>query len=115
MSLHKTTINNFMHLLITQPLLFSEKDKLELHQLIDIQSDDIKSLSNAISNWCSNHHQIDDILADLEEQHPKSKAPGLDKANSNIPEYQTDKRTLLNNIQQSSPSPKNSEKKTGNT
>jgi hypothetical protein len=115
MSLHKTTINNFIYLLTTQPLLFSEQDKLELHQLIANQSDDIKSLSNAILNWCSNHHQIDDALADLEEPHPKSKAPGIDKANSNIPEYQTDKRTLLNVIQQSSSAHKNSEQKTGNT
>ncbi len=115
MSLYKTTINNFIHLLITQSLLFSEQDKLELDQLIANQPDDIKSLSNAISNWCSTHHQIDDSLADLEELHPNSKAPGLDKANYNIPEYQTDKRTLLNSIQQSSYSHKNRGKKTGNT
>jgi hypothetical protein len=110
MSVHKTKIKNFIHLLTTQPSLFSDEEKLELHQLIDIQSEDIKSLANAISNWCSNHPQIDNVLAKLKEPHSQSKAPGSDKANSNIPEYQTDKKTLLNAIQQSSSPPKKGEK-----
>ncbi|MFK0732770.1 MAG: hypothetical protein ACFKPT_10385 [Gloeotrichia echinulata GP01] len=114
MSVHETTINNFIHLLTTQPLLFSDEEKLELQQLIDIQSEDIKFLANAISDWCLNHPQIDDILANLEEPHSQSKAPGTDKPNPNIPKYQTDKKTLLNAIQQSSSPPKKDEKKNGN-
>jgi hypothetical protein len=111
MSVHKTKINNFIHLLTTQPSLFSDEYKLELSQLIDIQPDDIKSLANAISDWCSNHSEIDNILTNLKKAHySQSKAPGGDKANSKIPKYPTDKKTLLNAIQQSSSPPKKGEK-----
>ncbi len=114
MSVYETTVNNFIHLLKTQPDLLSEPDRLQLSQLIDSQSDEIKALSNAIADWCLNHPQSDDALAELEEHEPiTTKAPGITKANTNIPQYKLDKRTLLNAIQQSSSSDNDVEKNTG--
>ena len=115
MSVHETTVNNFIHLLKTHPDLLSEPDRLQLRQLIDSQSDEIKALSNAIADWCLNHPQLDDALAELEEEEVIHRVPGITKANTNIPQYKLDKRTLLNAIQQSSSSSANNvEKNTGN-
>ncbi|KST65257.1 hypothetical protein [Mastigocoleus testarum] len=105
MSDYELNINNFIFLLKNQPNLFSKKEKAETFQLINSQSDDMKSLSNAISDWCAEHPRIDDALADLEEittNEVTSRGPGSTKVNSKIPKYQLDKRTLLNAIQQSS-------------
>ena len=100
MSVHEVTVNNFIHLLKTQPELFSKEENTKLIQLLNSQSDDIQSLSNAISDWCEKHPQVDDALAELERI--TERAPGSTKANSNIPKYEHDKRTLINAIQQSS-------------
>lgn len=101
MSDYEVTINNFIHLLKTQPNLFSKEENIKLIQLLNSQSDDIQSLSNAISDWCEKHPQVDDALAKL-EGNVTERAPGSIKANSNIPKYELDKRTLINAIQQSS-------------
>lgn len=101
MSDYEVTVNNFIYLLKTQSSLFSKEEKTEVLKLVNSQSDDIQSLSNAISDWCAEHPQVDDALAELDEE-IGVKAPGSTKANSNIPKYQLDKRTLLNAIQQSS-------------
>ncbi|MDJ0772451.1 MAG: hypothetical protein QNJ49_03335 [Mastigocoleus sp. MO_167.B18] len=100
MSDYELNINNFIYLLKNQPSLFSEEEKAETFQLINSQSDDIKSLSNAISDWCVEHKHIDDALAELEEI--TIRVPGSTKVNDKLPKYQLDKRTLLNAIQQSS-------------
>ncbi len=114
MSVYETTVNNFIHLLKTQPSLFSEPDKFKLRQLIDSQSDEIKALSNAIANWCLHHPQLDDAMAELEEEESITRFPGNTKANTNIPQYKLDKKTLLNAIQQSSSSTNKVEKDVGN-
>lgn len=114
MSVYETTVNNFIHLWKTQPSLFSEQDRLEVSQLINSQSDEIEALSNAIADWCLNNPQLDDALAKLEQEEPGTKAPGTTEANTNIPQYKPDKKTLLNAIQQSSSSDKNAEKNTSN-
>lgn len=101
MSVYEVTINNFIHLLKTQPNLFSKEENTKLIQLLNSQSDDIQSLSNTISDWCEKHPQVDDALAEL-EGNVTERAPGSTKANSNIPKYEHDKRTLINAIQQSS-------------
>lgn len=100
MSDYEVTVNNFIYLLKTQPELFSKEEKTELVQLVNSQSDDIQSLSNTISDWLEEHPQVDDALAELESI--TERAPGSTKANSNIPKYELDKRTLINAIQQSS-------------
>ncbi len=100
MSDYEVTVNNFIYLLKTHPELFSKKENIKLIQLLNSQSDDIQSLSNAISDWFEKHPQVDDALAKLEGI--TQRAPGGTKANSNIPKYELDKRTLINAIQQSS-------------
>jgi hypothetical protein len=108
MSGYETTVNIFIHLLKTQPSLFSEEDKITLIELINNQHDDIKSLSNAISDWLLEHPEVDDALAEFEDI--GTKAPGKERANKNIPQYELDKKTILNEIQQSSSSAKKTEK-----
>lgn len=113
MSVHEKTVNNFIHLLKTQPSLFSTNYRSELTQLIDSQPDDIKADSDAISNWCEAHPEVDDALAKLDET-GKTKGPGSTKPNTNIPKYQLDKKTLINTIQQSSSAASDPENKGGN-
>ena len=112
MSDYETTVNIFVHLLNTQPSVFSGEDRIALVELINNQTDDIKSLSNAISDWCSKHPEVDEALAEFEKIGVR--APGDKQANTNIPKYELDKKNILNEIQQSSSSAKNSEKPTRN-
>lgn len=49
MSDYEILVKNFVHLLKTQPSLFSEEDRITLIELIENQADDIESLSNAFS------------------------------------------------------------------
>lgn len=110
MSDYEVTVNNFIHLLKTQPELFSKEENTKLIQLLNSQSDDIQSLSNAISDWCEKHPQVDDALAEL-EGNVTERAPGSTKANFNIPKYEHDRRTLINAIQQSSATKSDDDKK----
>ena len=110
MSDYEVTVNNFIHLLKTQPSLFSKEENTELVELLNSQSDDIQSLSNAISDWLEEHPKVDDALAELEENITE-RAPGSAKANSNIPKYELDQKTLLNAIQQSSATESDDNKK----
>ena len=108
MSDYETTVNIFVHLLNTQPSLFSGEDRITLMELINNQTNDIKSLSNAISDWCSEHPEVDEALAEFEEI--VGRYPGDKQANTNIPKYEVDKKNILNEIQQSSSSAKDVEK-----
>ena len=110
MSDYEATVNNFIHLLKTQPKLFSKEENTQLVELLNSQSDDVKSLSNSISDWLEKHPQVDDALAEL-ENNIAERGPGSRKLNSNIPKYQIDKKSLLNAIQQSSESTKEDENK----
>ncbi|MEH2457853.1 hypothetical protein [Nostoc sp.] len=110
MSDYETTVNIFIHLLKTQPSLFSEEDRITLMELINSQTDDIKSLSNVISDWLSEHPKVDGALAEFEEIGVK--APGNERANKNIPKYEYDKKNILNEIQESSSSSKETKKPT---
>ncbi len=109
MSEYEVTVNNFIHLLLTQPSLFSEEDRNELYQLINPLPDDIKLISNSISDWCLEHPKVDDALGEL-DGNVGDRAPGSKKPNPNIPAYQPNKKTLINAIVQSSPPPKENEK-----
>ncbi len=117
MSDYEINVNNFIYLLKTQPSLFSQEENTELIQLLDSQSDDIKSLSNLISDWCAEHPEVDDALAEIEDiilNQVAERGPGSKKTNFNIPKYQLDKKTLLNAIQQSSTTSKDEEKNNKN-
>jgi hypothetical protein len=109
MSEYEVTVNNFIHLLLTQPSLFSEEDRNELYQLINPLPDDIKLISNSISDWCLEHPKVDNALAELDGD-VGNRAPGSKKVNPNIPKPQHNPGTLLNAIVQSSPPPKEDEK-----
>ncbi|WP_414585231.1 hypothetical protein [Scytonema sp. PCC 10023] len=112
MSDYESSVNIFIHVLTTQPSLFSKEDRDELIQLIETQPDEIESLSNTISDWCSEHPEVDEALAEIEEL--TERAPGEKRANTNIPKYELDKKHILNSIQQSSSSAKEVEKPTRN-
>ncbi|MDM9582938.1 hypothetical protein [Nostoc sp. GT001] len=109
MSDYEITVNIFIHLLKTQSSLFSE-DRITLIKLINNQTDDIKSLSDAISYWLSEHPEVEKALAEFEEI--GTRAPGDKQANTNIPKYELDKKNILNEIQQSSSSAKETKKPT---
>jgi hypothetical protein len=113
MSDYEMTVNIFVHLLTTQSSLFSQEDRAELIQLIDEQSDEIQSLSNAISGWLSEHSEVDNALAEFESK-VVEKSPGEKQANQDIPRYKLDKEHIINAIQQSSPSAKDGENTTRN-
>ena len=110
MSDHEITVNIFIHLLNTQSFLFSPEDRITLMKLINNQPDDIKSLSNAISDWLSEHPKVDEALVEFEEI--GGRGPGDKQANTNIPKYELDKKNILNEIQQSSSSAKETKKPT---
>lgn len=110
MSDYETIVNIFIHLLKNQPSLFSEEDRTTLTKLIHDTADDIQSLSNAISDWCAEHPEVDKALAEFEEV--GEKAPGQKQANKDIPKYELDKKNILNEIAQSSSSAKDVEKPT---
>ncbi|MDZ7957074.1 MAG: hypothetical protein RMY34_04065 [Aulosira sp. DedQUE10] len=112
MSDYEKIVNIFIHLLNAQPSLFSREDRITLMELINNQDDDIKSLSNAISDWCAEHTKVDEALAEFEEI--RGRAPGDKQVNTNIPKYKVDKKSLLNEIQQNSASTKDVEKSNGN-
>ncbi|MEI1375693.1 hypothetical protein PQG02_03115 [Nostoc sp. UHCC 0926] len=112
MSDYENNINIFVHLLKTQPSLFSKEDRDELIKLIEEQPDEIQSFSNAISDWCLEHPEVDKALAGIEEL--TERAPGQKRANTNIPKYKPDKKHILDAIQQSSSSAKDAEKPTRN-
>lgn len=117
MTFHQQTINNFIHLLITRPSLFSTQHRTELEQIIASLPDDIKQLppdtieqlSNDIVEWCESHSAIDKALSDLEDalkgdQLKASKTPGIKEGKVPLPDYKANKQNLLNAIRQSSPS-----------
>ncbi|MEH2227863.1 hypothetical protein [Nostoc sp.] len=106
------TVNIFVHLLRTNPSLFSQEDRDELVKLIDKQPDENQSLLNAISDWLSEHPEIEEALAEFEEI--GEKAPGDEQTNTSIPKDKFDKNSLTNEIQPSSSSAKEVEKRTRN-
>ncbi|MDF5711885.1 MAG: hypothetical protein PUP90_30470 [Nostoc sp. S4] len=110
MSVHEIIVNIFIHLLNTQSSLFSAEDRITLMQLINNQPDNIKSLSDAISDWLSEHPEVYEAFAKFEEI--GRRGPGDKQANTNIPKYELDKKNILNEIKQSSSSAKETKKPT---
>ncbi|MEM6751369.1 MAG: hypothetical protein AAF630_00035 [Cyanobacteria bacterium P01_C01_bin.38] len=98
MSDYEITVNLFIHLLKTQPSLFSEEDRITLMELIQKQANDIESLSDAISGWCFEHPEVDEALAKFEEV--GEKAPGGKLLSTDIPKYKLDKEYIINFVKQ---------------
>ncbi|MEH1948680.1 MAG: hypothetical protein V7K77_17265 [Nostoc sp.] len=80
--------------------------------MIDKQPDENQSILNAISNWLSEHPEVEEALVEFEEI--GEKAPGVKRVNPNFPKYELDKKNIINEIQQSSSSAKDVEKPTDN-
>lgn len=102
MSVAEKQIRKFIHLIETQPELFSEYTE-ELIQLIDETPDDIKSLSEKILDWCDEHDEIDDAFAKLSQEVTKEKSVGDEELIEEIPDNPSYKQLLKNTIQQSFP------------
>lgn len=109
MSIYENKINNFIHLLSTQPDLFTATNRRELEKLIATQPDEINPLANTISTWCEQYQQVDQELSELRLD-PLNRPPGSKKANLNIPQYEHDKKSIINAIQQSYKEQKEKEK-----
>ncbi len=110
MTFSEQNLDAFIELLKTQPALFSQEKIVNLEKLISSTPDDIEKLSTAIAGWYQNHPKILDSQLALLNHSLTVKGPGSAKANPNIPEYQLDKKMLLNAIQQSSAKAKNNNK-----
>ena len=100
MTFAEQNLDAFIDLLKTKPALFSQVNIANLEKLINNTPDDIEQLSTAIATWYQNHSQIlDSQLALL--NHSLTVRGSNSAINSNISEYQLDKKTLLNAIQHS--------------
>ena len=113
MSFAEQNLDAFIDLLKTQPALFSQENLVNLKEFISNIPDDAEQLSNAVATWYQKHSKILDAqLTILNKSSSRNeRSAGSVKANSNIPEYQPDKKTLLNAIQQSSAKAKDKNKK----
>ncbi|MGB3654530.1 MAG: hypothetical protein WBA41_25435 [Rivularia sp. (in: cyanobacteria)] len=110
MTFAEQNLDAFMDLLKTQPALFSQQNIVNLEKLISNTPDDIEKLSTAVANWYQNYPKILDSQLALLNHSLTVRGSGSAKANPNIPEYQLDKKTLLNAIQQSLAKAKNKNK-----
>jgi len=105
MSIYETNLSFFIYLLNTQPQLFSQEYREELSRLITNKHDEVKELSNAISNWLIKYPDINNALKKLKIESGNitlTRVPGSEKPNLNILPCQTDKQALLNAIHESS-------------
>ncbi|MEA5581843.1 hypothetical protein VB620_10895 [Nodularia harveyana UHCC-0300] len=110
----------FIELLKNQPAIFSQENFTELEELIAPIPDDVDKISIAIAGWYQKHPKILNSQLELLKEYSNNsdsslKAPGKERANKNIPEYELDKKTILNEIQQSSSSAKKTEKQNPNS
>ena len=112
MSIYQNTLNAFMHLLNTQPDLFTEEHRSKTIELLAKQPDEPQALSNSICGWLKKVPEADTALSAIKDKNKemKTKAPGSKKANTDIPQYQTDKQSIINAIQQSSSAAKDDDK-----
>ncbi|MBF2017239.1 MAG: hypothetical protein IGS23_18955 [Rivularia sp. T60_A2020_040] len=101
MTFAEQNLDAFMDLLKTQPALFSKENIVNLEKLISNTPDDVEKLSTAVALWYQNYPKILDSQLALLNHSLTVRGLGSAKANPNIPEYQLDKKTLLNAIQQS--------------
>ncbi|MEA5592983.1 hypothetical protein [Rivularia sp. UHCC 0363] len=100
MTFAEQNLDAFMDLLKTQPALFSKDNIVNLEKLISNTPDDIEKLSTAVAGWYQNYPKILDSQLALLNHSLTVRGPSS-AINPNIQEYQLDKKTLLNAIQQS--------------
>lgn len=100
MTFAEQNLDAFIDLLKTKPDLFSKENIVNLEKLISNTPDDIEKLSNVVAGWYQNYPKILDSQLALLNHSLTVRKPDSVKVNPNIPEYQLDKKTLLNAIQQ---------------
>jgi DNA-binding SARP family transcriptional activator len=105
LSFPEQNVDAFIELLTHQRSLFIPEYLAELEQLIAPLPDDMEALSNAISEWCEQHPEIDEAKLKLLPNDSGEKASGSKAGNLKTPNDQLNKQTLQNAIQQSSSSP----------
>jgi len=104
LSFPEQNIDAFIELLTEQYSLFLSGYLAELEQLLAPLPDDIEELSEAISRWCEQHHEIDEAQLKLLPDNSSEKAPGSKEGKVKPPNYELNKQAILNAIQQSSDS-----------
>ncbi len=97
-------VDAFIELLTEQRSLFTPEDLAELEELVAPLPDDIEVLSNVISEWCEEHPEIDEAQLKLLPDSSGERAPGSKEGKVKTPNYELNKQTLQNAIQQSSSS-----------
>jgi predicted transposase/invertase (TIGR01784 family) len=97
-------VDAFIELLTEQRSLFTLEDLAELEELVAPLPDDIEVLSNVISEWCEEHPEIDEAQLKLLPDNSGERSPGSKEGNVKTPNYELNKQTLQNAIQQSSSS-----------
>jgi len=104
MSFSEQNVAAFIELLTRQRSLFTPEYLAELEQVVAPLSDDIEELSKAISEWCEEHPEVDEAQLKLLPKNSGEKAPGSKEGKVKPPNYELNKQTLKNAIQQSSSS-----------
>lgn len=104
MSFSEQNVDAFIELLTEQRSLFTSEDLAELEELVAPLSDDIEALSNVISEWCEKHPEIDEAHLKLIPNNSAERTPGSKEGKVKNPDYELNKQTLQNAIQQSSSS-----------
>lgn len=102
MSFSEQNVAAFIELLTHQRSLFSPDNLAELEQLVASLPDDIKEISKALSSWYKKHPEIREAQLKLLPSNSGEKAPGSKEDNVKTPNYELNKQTLQNAIQQSS-------------
>ncbi|MBD0347493.1 MAG: Rpn family recombination-promoting nuclease/putative transposase [Coleofasciculus sp. Co-bin14] len=102
MSFSEQNVDAFIELLTHQRSLFTPEYLGELEELLAPLPDDIEVLSNAISEWCEEHPEIDEAQLKLLPDNSEERAPGSKEGNVKTPNYELNKQTLQNAVQQSS-------------
>ncbi|MFY7806513.1 MAG: hypothetical protein ACOVQ7_24130 [Limnoraphis robusta] len=102
MSFSEKNIYTFIELLTQQRSIFSSEQLDELNQLVEPLSDDVDTLSDAISEWSEKYPEIEEAQSKLMDIKPSDLAPG--SGEGNVPElnYDLNKKTFKNAIQQGS-------------
>jgi hypothetical protein len=104
MSFSEQNVAAFIELLTHQRSLFTSEDLTELEQLVTPLADDIQEISKALSSWYKKHPEIREAQLKLLPDNSEERAPGSKGGKVKTPNYELNKQTLQNAVQQSSSS-----------
>ncbi|NEQ69142.1 MAG: Rpn family recombination-promoting nuclease/putative transposase [Symploca sp. SIO2D2] len=104
MSFSEQNVDAFIELLTAKSSLFTPEYLAELEKLVASLPDDIQAISKALSSWYKKHPEIREAQLRLMPEKSGTKAPGSKEGKVKTPNYELNKQTLQNAIQQSSSS-----------